>query len=335
MLIHRVPDQLRRLIVTIRLLSWDRQRDAAPVDDQLQLAAATLMNVGDCSRAIAEGRKMGLLRVLRLGGRWWFELLPDSAVWIERSTTKVEGERATKKKSRRAPDSEEIARAREAWAKLENDGDPAQGKLPIADDPMHPPLGDGGFGDAMAESNRDQADAKLRLGNSQSAASPAGARPQELGNSQFSGQNPNSRKLGNSQFTHAGGAGARDHDHKEEPTGLMIHDHDSVAAENGEALSRPVTRNREELGPLQQELFDEIATTLELRDEQMTVSYERLWCERISLNPREVRDALATTQMQHKEGDIKRSIGGTLNKIFLDYVGKWIPPWRRAQAAKV
>jgi len=203
LLVFRVPDHLRRVIVGVRLLSWDRKRDAAPVGELFVLAAALQMNPGDCSRAIAEAQKMKVLRVLRLGGGWWLELLPDAAVWIERSTTKVQGKRATAKKSRRAPSLEEVARAREAWAALEAEGDPAQAALPMEVKPSHPPLGDAGMGDALAAASRDEADRKARLGNSQSDGPPRPPRTERLGNSQFERQIPNPPDLGNSQVTHA------------------------------------------------------------------------------------------------------------------------------------
>jgi hypothetical protein len=232
LLVHRAPDQLRRLLTIIRMLSWDMGRDAAPVENAEDLGKAAHMNKGDCSRWMREARKMKLLRVLRLGGGWWFELLPDSAVWVERSATKVTKDgkpvRDAGRVSRRAPNSEEVAESRAAWARLEAGGDPAQQTLPIGDKPVHAPLGDGGLGDALADVSREEADAKL--GNSQLVAPPAMGVHGKLGNSQLSGQIPNLPKLGNSQLTDAGAGAPEEHVHV--PTSVpqsMVHVHGSCA----------------------------------------------------------------------------------------------------------
>lgn len=250
MIIHRVPDQLRKLLVTVMLLSWGKGRDAAPVEDQLTLAQAAHMDTGDCSRAFAEARKMGILREVRLGGRFWLELLPDSALWVERSTTKVDGERVTKKKSKRAPSAEEIALSRSAWARLEAEGDPAQQGLAMEIPLSHPPLADGGLGDAMAEANRENADGKLKLGISQLKAQADIPGPAKLGNSQLPGQNPNPPKLGNSQFTHAG-AGARKHDHEPcTPSVPQSMVHDDHGRRGAEEEDRFAGMDRHDLEPL-------------------------------------------------------------------------------------
>ena len=213
MLIYRVPDHVRRVLVVVRLLSWAKNRDAAPIQEIQLMAQAMHMDKGDCSRAIEEAKKMKVLRVERLAGSWWLELLPDTAVWIDRSATKVKGKRNGRKKSKCAPNSEEVAQAMAAWSVLVSEGDPAQAALPMEVKPTHPPLGDGGLGDALAETSRENADYQSKLGNSQLEKPTTTPWTAQLENSQLEAQKTNSGQLGNSQFTHAG-ARARKHEHE-------------------------------------------------------------------------------------------------------------------------
>jgi len=232
LLVHRVADQHRRVVEAVWVQSWACGAEAASISDISVLAQAAQMDIGDCSRAIGEMREMKLLRVERLGGRWWLELQANSAAWIERGPTRSAASgQATSKQgrksrgiSKRVPSEDAIALSRRAWKSLDADGDPAQQTLPIGAELSHPPLGDGGLSDAMAATNRDQANA--HLGNSQTAASTGGANNERLGNSQLSGHFPKPGDLGNSQTTHAG-ARAPNHVHEHVPPSVpqsMVHD---------------------------------------------------------------------------------------------------------------
>ncbi|HEY3898950.1 MAG TPA: hypothetical protein VGM54_10075 [Chthoniobacter sp.] len=357
MIIHRVPDQVRRVLGVIRALSWDTERDAAPIRDQRTLAVAARMSEDDCSRAIAEARRMQVLRIEKFAGSYWFELLPDSAIWIERSTTKVlvdvEGERKRKRstegKSRRASTPEQIEECRAAWAMLLEDGDPEQRKLAIADKPTHPPMGDGGFRDAMAETSREQADARLpKTWEFPKYGEPAVASlPKNLGISQVSAVNASPENLGISQVTHAG-AGARVSCHDlstdlsqnqtsrvpstQETSVAAAADGDRRGASETAVAGAPKAERIEiPWGSLHEDLWNDVVEVCLPGD--ITFKQEEDWRARILSNARLVRGAVQEVQRMKKEGKVKKAgnPGGVLNIIYLDWSGerRTVKPWMK------
>lgn len=165
LLIHRVPEQARKVADAIKLLSYDLGRDAAPVDDPADLYAAVHLDRGDFERAVKLLVGLKILQVLRGGDRFWYELLPLPDEWPDmpagRKTRKKGHTGASPEYSSRAPSWDALEKSRDAWQRLERGAttEPDQRELPMPLTPAQRSR-DGGAAELAADRNRQAAAAR-------------------------------------------------------------------------------------------------------------------------------------------------------------------------------
>ena len=372
LIIHKVPEQARKLADLIRVLTYDHEppRDAVPVDDLADLQDALLIHDRrDFERAEQLLVKLKIIRVLRGGGRWWYEPLPLPDEWPDRPAGRKLRDGGI---SSRAPSFDAMERARDAWARLDQ-ADSRQRELDLALTPEQK-YADRQEVEAEHEAAGNRAKALQRETSRElreSALAEVGEIPPKLdclaevqrllgGNSPKTaeaagkmGEIPPNRDSGGSVEREFGGNSpvlreippeslgeippdysrlrvrARNHDHDIEPTALMNHDHESCRAE-GEALLRaPVMIGTAQLSPLQQDLLDRLRRDLEAYGEFLTASYEHTWTKRLIDAPKAVIFAIEQGEIALKENRVECTLGGLMNACFLDATRKKPAKWRQ------
>ena len=237
MIIHRVPEQVRKLVDLVRVLTVDHvpARDAAPVDDPADLDAALVMDRRDRERAEKVACELKILRVVRGGGRWWYELMPLPDAWPDRRAGRRTGGSGA---SALAPTFEREQEARDAWARLDRaDVETAQRELPL-------PMRVERDGSEEGARNREAAMARERERVKLGEIPPKLVLTRTC-DTQFGGNSPKTVG-GNSPRLQTPARTRARHDHDHDPTSVpqsMVHDHEGMShgrqvADGGENAMR-------------------------------------------------------------------------------------------------
>lgn len=309
------------------MLSFDVGRDAVPVDQQADLAVALGMNRGDCNSAIRMLQEMGILNVERLGGRWWFELKGDVRQWLARPPVRETGSPA---RSARAGSEDERTRMMAAWALLEGDGDPQQGKLGIELPVAKCAADDGGFTAALGSVILGDIDERSR--NARGTATPAGTTPgdgekparAEFGISKLppggqGGEEPEfgiskSAEFGISKLSDVRAPARAGHEHDTRATPYMLHEHGpgGGVAKRG-ARGAPQVLTTDEQRDLMR-MIEELVT-----DPGEQRAFCTTWTGRIVDWPNIVFRAIGETRVAGREGRITTTPGRFLNYTFKEF----------------